>query len=84
MCNICGAQFQLTYRDLERAQPRCINCSDTKQARLAKKAKELTRYLGTDAFSQQPNLPFGFELPFAIHNPDDEAEVEAETEDDTD
>lgn len=59
LCNLCGTQFTLTFYDLDQAYPRCLNCSNTKKARQARKAKELTRYLGTDAFEQQSGiLPF--------------------------
>lgn len=50
VCTQCGATFILDYPDLKRVKPRCINCSDTKKARVLRKAQELTRYLGTDSF----------------------------------
>ena len=50
LCTECGAQMILTSEDLKRVRPRCINCSDTVKARAHRKAQELTRYIGTEAF----------------------------------
>ena len=51
LCSLCGQQMILDSEALRRARPRCINCSDTKKAKIHRKAQELTRYLGTDSFS---------------------------------
>lgn len=40
-CNSCGAEFQLTQEDLRRAKPKCLECSNTKRARIHKKTMEL-------------------------------------------
>lgn len=34
LCSFCGKQMILTREDLKRARPRCINCSNTKEAKL--------------------------------------------------
>lgn len=51
LCSLCGQQMILDSEALRRARPRCINCSDTKKAKIHRRAQELTRYLGTDSFS---------------------------------
>jgi hypothetical protein len=33
VCNLCGESFILSPEDLRRSKPRCINCSDTKEAK---------------------------------------------------
>lgn len=77
LCSFCGAQTILTREDLRRVRPRCLNCSETKKAKLHKKAQELTKHLGTDAFDplklkdQQPT----FDFP-----PQTESESDEETE----
>lgn len=38
-CPFCGKEWVLTKEDLRRATPRCIECSDTKQAKVFDKAK---------------------------------------------
>lgn len=40
LCTICRQEMTLTLEDLRRANPRCINCSDTKAA---KKHKEIEK-----------------------------------------
>lgn len=50
LCTQCGQQMILTREDLRRAAPRCLDCSNTKRAVAKRKAQELTRYLGTEAF----------------------------------
>jgi hypothetical protein len=50
LCNSCGAEMILSREDLRRAKPKCLNCSDTKKAKLHQKAQELTKYLGTEHF----------------------------------
>lgn len=37
----CGRDFILTREDLRRATPKCMNCSDTKQARAFQAAQSL-------------------------------------------
>jgi hypothetical protein len=78
LCNLCGQQFILSLQDLKLALPRCFDCSNSKKAVLARKAKELTRYLGTEAFQQSGNLPFV--EPGIIIGADEESEPEVEDE----
>jgi hypothetical protein len=33
LCNQCGAEFKLSFEDLRRAFPKCMNCSQTKVAK---------------------------------------------------
>jgi len=57
LCNICGAQMKLTFQDMKRVEPRCLNCSNTKKGRMARKALEITQYLGTESFAKTDVLP---------------------------
>ena len=40
-CFDCGTKFILTREDLRRAVPRCLNCSNTKEAKAHRLAQEL-------------------------------------------
>lgn len=40
-CPSCGTEFLLTLENLRRAVPKCLNCSNTKEAREHKMAKSL-------------------------------------------
>lgn len=46
LCNKCHEKFVLTYEDLRRAKPLCINCSNTKEAREFRKRKEALESIG--------------------------------------
>ena len=86
LCNVCGNLFTLTKKDLMLSKPRCLNCSNTKKAKMLRKAQELTRGLGTEAFGEilagsltEP-LDF-FDKPidyssFGLNSEDDEKEPE--------
>lgn len=41
LCNVCGNEFVLTYADLQNVKPRCLNCSETKEAREFRKVKAI-------------------------------------------
>lgn len=41
MCPLCGSEFVLTHEDLRRTTPRCIECSQTKEARLRRAAQKM-------------------------------------------
>ena len=41
LCNLCGAPMILTADDLKRAEPRCYLCSNTKEANLSRRARNL-------------------------------------------
>jgi hypothetical protein len=56
LCTDCQQPMILTREDLRRARPKCLNCSDTKKAKHWRKAQELTRYLGTEAFEPLSTL----------------------------
>ena len=81
LCSMCGKQMILTREDLRRARPRCIECSETKKAKLHKKAMQLTKLLGTAAFdplelnSKQPSFP-------SLTESNLEDELEEETDED--
>jgi hypothetical protein len=44
-CTSCGNEFQLTAEDLRSAKPRCIECKETKKAKLYKEVKNLVTNL---------------------------------------
>ena len=50
-CTQCGTEFQLTREDLKRSRPRCLNCSNTEQARKHRIGQDLMRDFGTESFN---------------------------------
>lgn len=44
-CNACGAEFILDYKALQSVYPRCLNCSNSKEARAHKAAAAIVRGL---------------------------------------
>lgn len=42
LCTKCGKEFILTAADLQRVQPRCMDCSETKEAKQLKAAVALS------------------------------------------
>jgi len=40
ICNKCGSEFVLTREDLRRSKPVCVNCSQTKEAKLHRQIRE--------------------------------------------
>lgn len=45
LCNKCGAEFKLTFEDLRRAFPTCLNCANTKIAKKHQATKSLVNQL---------------------------------------
>lgn len=41
LCSNCGGQFILSRDDLRRAKPKCLDCSNTKEAKISRAAREL-------------------------------------------
>lgn len=50
LCSACGSCFVLTYEDLRKAKPRCLNCANTKEARRYREIQKLTEGLETGTF----------------------------------
>ena len=48
LCTKCKNEFILTMEDLKLAMPRCINCSNTKEAIERRAARSLVSRLGLD------------------------------------
>jgi DNA-directed RNA polymerase subunit RPC12/RpoP len=44
-CTQCGTEFVLTPEDLKRAEPRCVECSETKKAKNVKRIKDNVKEL---------------------------------------
>lgn len=40
-CNSCGAEFELSEEDLRRVKPKCIDCANTKEAKMQRKVREI-------------------------------------------
>lgn len=51
----CGREFVLTYTDLRRARPKCIDCSNTTQAKSYKQAKKIMENLLSQEDSIEPS-----------------------------
>jgi hypothetical protein len=47
-CISCGEQFTLTKEDLRRAKPKCLQCSNTKKAKIAQGARRIMESLTQD------------------------------------
>jgi hypothetical protein len=45
LCNGCRAEFILTYEDLKRSKPLCLNCSNTKEAIAHRRMQEAIKTL---------------------------------------
>ncbi len=77
-CTVCGDQMILSREDLRRARPKCMNCSNTKTAKMHRKAQELTRYLGTDRFDTLGifNTPTEAQFPLLDSSIDNEEDLE--------
>lgn len=45
-CNTCGREIILTPELLQLARPKCIDCRDTKESRMTRKAREIMENLG--------------------------------------
>ena len=41
LCTVCGQEFILSRESLKRKNPRCLDCSNTTEARQHRRAKEL-------------------------------------------
>lgn len=84
LCSLCGSQMILTREDLRRAKPRCLNCSETKKAKLHKKANEITKLLGTAAFDplQLRDKQGGLDFASNPLSPQDEEPPEPPEEED--
>ena len=41
LCSNCGDQFILSHEDLRRAKPRCLSCSNTKEAKTIRMARSI-------------------------------------------
>lgn len=46
VCNTCDNEIILTRKLLQKAAPRCLECSDTKEARLHRQSREIMNNLG--------------------------------------
>ena len=57
-CTDCGSEFILTHEDLKRARPKCLKCSNTKEARTFQAAARLFEGLGQkdDIFNQSGRI----------------------------
>lgn len=55
LCFGCGEEFVLTAADLRRSKPKCLKCSDTKQARIHKTAAAIVNDLFGDLDDKKDN-----------------------------
>ena len=53
LCPRCGSEFKLNWQKLQRAVPLCDNCSNTKEARQKRAARELIESLVIQGETQQ-------------------------------
>ena len=58
LCNQCGVEFILTRESLRRIKPRCLKCSNTKEARTARAVSALIDSLSVEeVITRQDNDP---------------------------
>jgi hypothetical protein len=53
ICPSCGTEFNLTWELLRRAIPKCLNCSNTQEAKQHQKVKSIMETI----LNQQGNSP---------------------------
>lgn len=64
-CNSCGAVFELTYEDLRRVKPVCVECSNTKEAKQKRKVSEIAEQAIEIYATTQAKIPSELdELPY--------------------
>src|SRR6266550_865729 len=51
----CGTEFILDYEALRRRTPKCINCSNTKEAIAHRRAQELIKSILTESEGSETN-----------------------------
>ena len=58
LCNSCGTEFILTEEHLRRARPLCLNCANTKEARVFQERKRIFEEIKTAVGGENEEVLF--------------------------